>query len=131
MHFSKIIGGKRYFCQSPHPSNLTAPCKVFKVLPCHEWFYSSIRGKPLQCQMLVELAILNKPFSPLHSGQATAIRKRYPTRQLSQDFQSPPFGASHCNNATVTSAPAWLDPFSPLHSGQATAMPGCCMSSVY
>src|SRR6266536_276191 len=36
-------------------------------------------------------------FSPLHSGQATAIRQFIFCDLSRYTFQSPPFGASHCN----------------------------------
>src|SRR6266487_11893 len=36
-------------------------------------------------------------FSPLHSGQATAIGFATAVLAKSDVFQSPPFGASHCN----------------------------------
>src|SRR6266581_949514 len=85
-------------------------------------------------------------FSPLHSGQATAIFKSQAEKIFVFRFQSPPFGASHCNvtvKAGVTSIDNFQSPpfgashcnqvrrkramlpystFSPLHSGQATAI---------
>src|SRR6266487_2681757 len=86
-------------------------------------------------------------FSPLHSGQATAMYIFTFSGALASDFQSPPFGASHCNSLLMTLTPNatstfqsppfgashcnWMHwrretrytrTFSPLHSGQATAM---------
>src|SRR6266496_408751 len=39
------------------------------------------------------------------------------------NFQSPPFGASHCNLRQISAPTNRMTSFSPLHSGQATAIP--------
>src|SRR6266496_1660961 len=57
----------------------------------------SIRGKPLQWQPGLLLTSPRRSFSPLHSGQATAISNLVLDGVQFFDFQSPPFGASHCN----------------------------------
>src|SRR6266496_798921 len=123
-----------------NPINGIPSCKkVYLSVP-------SIRGKPLQLAGPIALICKSRSFSPLHSGQATAILHSLCTKRLNLFFQSPPFGASHCNNIhrpalpgvpqlSVPSIrgkplqflpwPSWPSPnltFSPLHSGQATAM---------
>src|SRR6266496_3862160 len=85
----------------------------------------SIRGKPLQfetdissdeqddvfqsppfgashCNLRQISAPTNRmtSFSPLHSGQATAITRHNQPEDAPPSFQSPPFGASHCNNTS-------------------------------
>ncbi len=82
----------------------------------------SIRGKPLQLSRQSASPTHLESFSPLHSGQATAIESRSPHRDPCGDFQSPPFGASHCNQVAMLHDVRLLFAFSPLHSGQATAM---------
>jgi len=57
----------------------------------------SIRGKPLQCQSIHASISTERPFSPLNSGQATAITQARDWQALRIYFQSPQFGASHCN----------------------------------
>src|SRR6266536_126690 len=59
----------------------------------------SIRGKPLQSNQWHSVLQESLPFSPLHSGQATAIGRPDSLDLQEQIFQSPPFGASHCNLA--------------------------------
>src|SRR6266496_2088278 len=61
----------------------------------------SIRGKPLQYNSLNTKVWRIGPFSPLHSGQATAIPSFVRLPNQYPLFQSPPFGASHCNRASV------------------------------
>src|SRR5437867_2100819 len=60
---------------------------------------TSLRSKPLQSAIDDERykQYPYQPFSPLHSGQATAISPRVTRSSIVQFFQSPPFGASHCN----------------------------------
>src|SRR6266496_2946047 len=69
-------------------------------------------------------------FSPLHSGQATAIIQDSPGKQLIVAFQSPPFGASHCNLICFCCTAICVSPFSPLHSGQATAITSLIVSAL-
>src|SRR6266487_2414611 len=92
------------------------------------------------------MAYSSLTFSPLHSGQATAIMLLWMRGHTRLLFQSPPFGASHCNNGWIDRPRFWYrlsvpsirgkplqcqlfeaectgnTAFSPLHSGQATAM---------
>src|SRR6266496_2522422 len=103
----------------------------------------SIRGKPLQWQPELLLTSPRRSFSPLHSGQATAIMLLWMRGHTRLLFQSPPFGASHCNNGWIDRPRFWYrlsvpsirgkplqcqlfeaectgnTAFSPLHSGQA------------
>src|SRR6266496_1228680 len=109
----------------------------------------SIRGKPLQFIKGSIVCSYFSSFSPLHSGQATAIAYDIHSNSVLSYFQSPPFGASHCNGVvrlleairnalsvpSIRGKPLQSDclvstsfserSFSPLHSGQATAMPLC------
>ncbi len=61
----------------------------------------SIRGKPLQYNSSGYKGVSKRAFSPLHSGQATAIAIIVDLSFLACDFQSPPFGASHCNDVKI------------------------------
>src|SRR6266487_3042591 len=96
--------------------------------------------------MVSLVPILVSAFSPLHSGQVTAMATRATLALAQKIFQSPPFGASHCNNGWIDRPRFWYrlsvpsirgkplqcqlfeaectgnTAFSPLHSGQATAM---------
>src|SRR6266496_4274802 len=80
----------------------------FSFVPLLSWVIvlsvPSIRGKPLQLGTLSDEESVIRTFSPLHSGQATAMSKCFSLSQPSCVFQSPPFGASHCNEIVVSLA---------------------------
>src|SRR6266496_4200777 len=131
------------------PSIRGKPLQFCSFLTSHKFLQlsvPSIRGKPLQLDNSFFVICLVIPFSPLHSGQATAITfhvlslhdgyifqsppfgaSNCTGSSISRTyqechFQSPPFGASHCNVRIKLSEHYGKESFSPLHSGQATAM---------
>ena len=85
-------------------------------VPCH-------RGKPLQFTGTSPVAMRRGSFSPLPSGQASAICFFLANIALKcVGFQSPAIGASLCNCIAPGNALNERSPFSPLPSGQASAI---------
>src|SRR6266496_631344 len=110
--------------QSPPFGASHCNCEVHQREPLRRVLsVPSIRGKPLQSCDVCDILTIIDPFSPLHSGQATAIFDKRLSTVESRFFQSPPFGASHCNLLIGMLAVVIGMSFSPLHSGQATAIP--------
>src|SRR6266496_2438678 len=107
--------------QSPPFGASHCNCEVHQREPLRRVLsVPSIRGKPLQSCDVCDILTIIDPFSPLHSGQATAIFDKRLSTVESRFFQSPPFGASHCNLLIGMLAVVIGMSFSPLHSGQAT-----------